>query len=101
MGRGIGKARTLSSVVGEISKQATCNRTIVVIVIVVKGRGESNHERQLMVVNGEGEFDQDVLVFGNLFNTKYDQLVEIKNADQCAMGFLKNVIITTMGDQFL
>ncbi len=54
-----------------------------------------------MVVDDEGEFDQDVLVFGSLFRTKYDQLVEIKNADQCAMALVKNVIVTTMGDQFL
>jgi hypothetical protein len=54
-----------------------------------------------MVLDGEGECDQNVLVFGNLFRIKYDQLVEIKNVNQCAMALVKNVIITTMGDQFL
>ncbi len=46
------------------------NGTIVVIVTTIRGGKKSSHERQLMVAYGEGEFDEDVLIFGSLFNTK-------------------------------
>jgi hypothetical protein len=52
-----------------------------------------------MIVGGEGQFDYDVLVFGNQFKTKYDQLVEIKNYSQYAMMLVKNVT-TTISDWF-
>jgi len=41
------------------------NGTIAIIVTSIRSGGESNHERQLMVTNCEGEFDQDVLAFGS------------------------------------
>jgi hypothetical protein len=31
-----------------------------------------------MIVDGEGQFDQDVVAFGNQFKIEYDQLVEAK-----------------------
>jgi hypothetical protein len=48
------------------------NATNTIIVTEVKGGGENSHEKQLMVANGEGEFDQDVLAFGNPFRIEYD-----------------------------
>jgi hypothetical protein len=41
--------------------------------------GNSRHEKQLIIAVGEGEFNQDVLVFGNQFKIEYVQLVEAKN----------------------
>ncbi len=41
---------------------------------------------------------KDVFIFGSLFKTIYDKLVEIKNVGQCVMVLVKNVIATTMGD---
>ncbi len=40
--------------------------TIVMIVTTIRG-GKKSHEKQLMIVDGEGQFDQDVLPFGNQF----------------------------------
>ncbi len=51
--------------------------TIVVIVIGVRGIKDSKGEQQLLIANGEGEFDQNILVFGNNFRTKYEQLLEV------------------------
>jgi hypothetical protein len=62
--------------------------------------GESKHEKQ-MIVDGEGEFNQDVLVLGNQFKIKYDQLVEAKNYGRCAMVLVKNVTTTIISDRFL
>jgi hypothetical protein len=41
--------------------------TIVIIIIGVRGVGDSKGEKQLLIVDGEGqgEFDQDVIVVGN------------------------------------
>jgi hypothetical protein len=39
--------------------------TIFVIIIGVRGVGESKSEKQLLIANGEGEFDQDVFAFSN------------------------------------
>jgi hypothetical protein len=46
--------------------------TIVFIVIGVRGIKDSKGEHQLLIANGEGEFDQNVLVLGNNFKTKYE-----------------------------
>ncbi len=43
--------------------------TIVIIVIGVKGIGDSEYEKRLMITNGKIEIDQDVLAFGNNFKT--------------------------------
>jgi hypothetical protein len=51
--------------------------TIVVIIIVVRGIKDSKGEQQLLIANGEGEFDQDILALGNNFRTKYEQLLEV------------------------
>ncbi len=39
--------------------------TIVVIIIGVMGIGDNKGENQLFIANGEGEFDQNVFVFGH------------------------------------
>jgi hypothetical protein len=51
-----------------------------------------------LIVNGVGEFDQDVFTLGNNFKTKYEQLFEVYNESQCAMVLIKNVATTSKGD---
>jgi hypothetical protein len=36
-------------------------------------------EKKLLIVNGKGEFDQNVSVLGNNFKTKYEQLFKAYN----------------------
>jgi hypothetical protein len=55
----------------------------------------------LLIVDGEGEFDQDVFIISNNFKTKYEQLLEVYNGGHCAMVLIKNVTITTKGDRYL
>ncbi len=43
---------------------------IAIIIIGVKGVGDNKGEKQLLIVDGEGEFDQDVIVFGNNFRNR-------------------------------
>jgi len=53
--------------------------TISFIIVGVK-RGRNNKgENQLLITNEKGEFDQDVLVFGNNFKIEYEQLLEAYN----------------------
>ncbi len=65
--------------------------TIIIIIIGVKGGGDNNGGKQLMIIDGEGEFDQDVLIMGNNFIMEYGQLFKVYNGGQCAM--VKNVTI--------
>jgi hypothetical protein len=44
--------------------------TIIIIIIGVRGVGDNKGEQQLLIIDGEGEFDQDVFVFGNNFKMK-------------------------------
>jgi hypothetical protein len=73
--------------------------TLIVIIIGVRGVGDNKGEKQLLIVDGKGEFDQDVFVFGNDFKTKYE-LLEVYNGGQFAMVLIKNVTTTTKGDQY-
>jgi hypothetical protein len=75
--------------------------TIIVVIISVSGIRDIKGEKQLLITIGKGEFDQDVFVLGNNFKTKYEQLLEAYNGGQCAMVLIKNVTITTKGDQYL
>jgi hypothetical protein len=61
--------------------------TIVVIVIGVKGVGDKKGEKQLLIIDGEGEFDQYILTFGNNFRIKYEQLLEVYNGGHFFNGF--------------
>jgi hypothetical protein len=54
-----------------------------------------------MIVDGEGQFDQNVFVFGNQFKIEYDQLVEAKNSSQCVMVLVKNVTTIKINNRFL
>jgi hypothetical protein len=45
----------------------------------------------LLIVDGKGKFDQNVLLLGNNFKTKYGQLFETYNGGQCVMVLIKNV----------
>jgi hypothetical protein len=51
-----------------------------------------------LIIDGEGEFDQDVFDFVNNFKTKYKQLLETYNGGQCDMVLIKNVAITFKRD---
>ncbi len=42
---------------------------IAIIIVGVKGGWNTKDEKQLLIENGEGESDQDVIVFGNNFKT--------------------------------
>jgi hypothetical protein len=53
-----------------------------------------------LIVDGEGEFNQDILTLGNNFRTKYE-LLEAYNGGYCPMVLIKNVTTTTKGDQYL
>jgi hypothetical protein len=75
--------------------------TIVVIVIGVRGVGDSKGEQQLLITYGEGAFDQDVLALGNNFRIKYEQFLEAYNGGHCAMVLIKNVTTTTKRDQYV
>ncbi len=55
----------------------------------------------MLIVDGESEFNQDVITFGNNFITKYDQLLEAYNGGQCVMLLIKNVTIISKGDWYL
>jgi len=75
--------------------------TIAIIVIGVRGIGDNKGEKQSLILDEKGEFDQDVLTFGYNFKTKYQQLLKAYNGGQCAMGIIKNVTTTTKGDRYL
>jgi hypothetical protein len=51
---------------------------ITIIITVIKGGGK-NYEKQFKIIDGEGQFDQNVLIFGKQFKTQYDHLVMSKN----------------------
>ncbi len=53
-----------------------------------------------MIVDGEGEFDQDALILGNNFKIKYEELFKVYNGSQCAMVLIKNVTTTSKGDKY-
>jgi hypothetical protein len=52
--------------------QSWRSATIVVIVIGVRGIGDNKGEKQLLIVDGESEFDQNIFALGNNFKTKYE-----------------------------
>ncbi len=51
--------------------QSWKSTTIIIIVVGVRGIRDSKGEKQLLIVDGEGEFDQDVLIIGNNFKTQF------------------------------
>ncbi len=53
--------------------------TIAIIVIVVKGIGDNKGENQLLIIDGKGESNKNVIAFGNNFKTKYEQFFETYN----------------------
>jgi hypothetical protein len=76
--------------------------TIVIIVIIVKGIGNNKDENQLLIINGKGESNKNVIAFGNNFKTKYEQFLETYNGNHYAMVLIKNVITTTTkGNRYL
>jgi len=53
--------------------------TIFFIIISVKGGRNNKGENQLLIVEGKGEFNHNVLVLGNNFKIEYEQLLETYN----------------------
>ncbi len=55
--------------------------SLIISFIIVGGKGGMNNkgENQLLIANGKGEFDQNVLILGNTFKIKYEQLLEAYN----------------------
>jgi len=51
-----------------------------------------------LIADGEGEFDHNVLIFGNNFKIKYE-LIKTYNGHQCGMLLIKNVATTSKGYQ--
>jgi hypothetical protein len=39
--------------------------TITIIIIIVKGVGDNKGEKKILIIDGKGEFDEEVLTFGN------------------------------------
>jgi hypothetical protein len=72
--------------------------TIAIIIIDVKGIGDSKGEKKLLIANGKGEFDQDILTLGNNLLTKYEQFLEVYNGGHYGMVITKNVTTTKKGD---
>jgi hypothetical protein len=35
--------------------------------------------KKLLIIDGEGEFDRNVLIVGNNFTIEYEQLLEVKS----------------------
>jgi hypothetical protein len=68
--------------------------TIVIIVLGVNGIGDSKGKKQLLIIDGKDEFDQDIFVLGNNFKIEYEQLLEAYNGGHCAMVLIKNVTTT-------
>jgi len=55
----------------------------------------------LLIVDGKGEFDQDVFALGNNFRIQYEQLLKAYNGGHYGIILIKNVTTTTKGDQYL
>ncbi len=55
----------------------------------------------MLIVDGDGEFDQNVFALGNNSRVEYDQLLKAYNEGQCVMLLIKNVTTTSKGDQYL
>jgi len=76
--------------------------TIAIIIIVVKGIGDNKGENQLLIIDGEGESNKNVLAIGNNFKKIYEQFLEAYNGSHYPMVLIKNVITTTTkGNQYL
>jgi len=71
--------------------------TIVVIFIDAKGAQDNKGEKNLLIIDGKGEFDQDIFILNNNFRTKYEQFLEAYNGGQSVMVLIKNVITTSKG----
>ncbi len=63
----------------KISFQNWSSPTIAVIIVCVRGRRNNKGKKNLLIANGEGEFDQDAFIIGNNFIIEYEQLFEAYN----------------------
>ncbi len=75
--------------------------TITIININVRGIEDNKGDKQLLIVDGKGEFDQNVFVFGNNFKIDYEKLLKAYNGGHCGMVLVKNVITTTRKYRYL
>ncbi len=67
---------------------------VAIINIGVRGIEDNKGEKQLLIVNGKDEFDQNVFVLGNTFRIDYEKHLEAYNGGHCGMVLVKNVITT-------
>lgn len=79
--------------------QSKFSTTIIVIIVTAIKGGKSSHEGWFLIVDGESQFDQIVLIFSNQFKIEYDQLVEAKKFNQCVMVLVKNMIAIIVDNQ--
>jgi hypothetical protein len=54
-----------------------------------------------LILNGDGEFDEKVIVLINNFKTYDEQLFEAYNGSHCGMVLIKNETTSTKGDRYL
>jgi len=54
-----------------------------------------------LIPNGDGEFDEKVIVLIKNFKTYDEQLFEAYNGSHCGMVLIKNKTTSTKGDQYL
>jgi len=71
------------------SFQSWSSTTIAVIIVGVKRRRNSEGEKQLLIIDWEGEFDQNVIVLGNNFKIEYEQFFKVYYEGQCVMVLIK------------
>jgi hypothetical protein len=68
--------------------------TIAIIITNVTRNKNGKGEKQLLTTDGQGKFDQNVLIFCNNFKIEYEQLLEAYNGGQCVMVLFKNATTT-------
>jgi hypothetical protein len=54
----------------------------------------------LLIIDIEGEFDQDVLTIGNNFKAKYEQFFQVYKWNLMCLVLIKNMTTTSKGDQY-
>ncbi len=74
--------------------------TIVFIIINAREIRDSRGEKKLLIVDIEGEFDQDVLTIGNNFKAKYEQFLQVYKWNSMCLLLIKNMTTTSKGDQY-
>jgi len=75
--------------------------TIVFIIISAREIKDSKGEKQLLIIDIKGEFDNDVLTISNNFKAKYEQFLEVYKWKSMCLVLIKNMTTTSKGNQYL